>query len=207
MRDASWRTSGWKGTARCAPWCWRAWKSTRPACSRPLNEGVAGKAVVPAFKEPPVRRSFFRFWLFAGVLAADQASKLAVRHFLPPGTSYPVLPPWLFLTHVANPGAAFGLLPHRTWLSIGVSVVVLLAAGALPLFWRQAPGKVRTGLAALAAGTLGNLVDRLAAGRVVDFIDLRVWPVFNLADVAVVAGLGLVAWVWLGGEGQCRGRK
>lgn len=163
--------------------------------------------MVPALKEPPVRRGFFRLWLFAGVLAADQLSKLAVRYFLPPGTSYPVLPPWLFLTHVANPGAAFGLIPYRTWVLVGVGGAVLLAAGALLLFWRQAPGRARTGLAVLAAGALGNLVDRLVAGRVVDFIDLRVWPVFNLADVAVVVGLGLVAWVWLGGEGTCRRRK
>lgn len=160
--------------------------------------------MVAALKKPPARRSFFRFWLFTGVLAADQLSKLAVRHFLPPGTSYPVVPPWLFLTHVANPGAAFGLIPYRTWVLVGVGGAVLLAAGALLLFWRQAPGRARTGLAVLAAGALGNLADRLAAGRVVDFIDLRVWPVFNLADVAIVVGLGLVAWGWLGGKGTCR---
>ena len=157
--------------------------------------------MVPALKKPPARRGFFRWWLFIGVLAADQLSKLAVRHFLPPGTS------WLFLTHVANPGAAFGLLPHRTWVLVAVGGVVLLAAGALLLFWRNAPGSARTGLAVLAAGALGNLADRLVAGRVVDFIDLRVWPVFNLADVAVVVGLGLVASVWLGGGRTCRRRK
>jgi signal peptidase II len=77
-----------------------------------------------------------------------------------------------------------------------ISVTLLLVAGVLLAYKRLAAGRVlvKTGLGLVIGGALGNLVDRLRYGMVVDFLDFRVWPVFNLADSAIVAGAFLLAW-------------
>lgn len=134
--------------------------------------------------------------LLAGVtlatLAADQATKLAAVHWLADGASRPVAGSWLRLTLARNPGGAFGLLPQSTVYLIAASAVI---AVVLLLYARTALAHSRlltTALALLLGGALGNLVDRVRLGHVVDFIDLRVWPVFNIADIAITVGVALI---------------
>jgi len=122
------------------------------------------------------------------VLGLDQASKALVRVFLPVGKSVDL---WVFLLRqVRNAGTAFGLLrgksPALFVASIAIFVVLLLA------LWRwgkteSAFFQVAVGL--IIGGALGNIIDRICLGEVVDFIDLRFWPVFNLADTAIVIGV------------------
>jgi signal peptidase II len=99
----------------------------------------------------------------------------------------------LQLTLTRNTGSAFGLISASAVLVVAgilVSVVVLayVAAGRLTARPRRA-----LPLGLVLGGSLGNLADRLRLGAVVDFIDLRVWPVFNVADIAITVGVGLLA--------------
>lgn len=129
------------------------------------------------------------------VLLLDQVTKLLVKSWLPEGASVPLFPGILYLTHVRNYGAAFGVLNNRTglfiWVTVVAMVVIIFAYRRLSVGNRSA---LRWALAMQFGGALGNLLDRLRAGYVTDFLDLRVWPVFNLADVAIVAGVILLGW-------------
>ena len=138
-------------------------------------------------------RDYGRFWgAAAAILLVDQLAKLAVRHWLSLGVSLPVIPRILDLTHVQNPGAAFGVFPGGTAAFLVVSLGVCSFLGAAGprlclgrplLFWA---------LSCQFGGALGNLLDRLVFGAVTDFLDFHVWPVFNLADCALTVGAGLL---------------
>lgn len=131
----------------------------------------------------------------AVVTGADQWIKALVTRAMPPGSSVPVIDGLLSLTHVQNRGVAFGLMP-------GIPpIVTMLAALTLVLLLAYNKGRQlrsrmsAVGLALMAGGAVGNLLDRIRYGFVVDYIDVHVWPVFNLADAAIVAGAGLVVLV------------
>jgi len=133
--------------------------------------------------------------LLVGLLiGGDQLSKWVVRAAFSPGYSVPVIPSVLHLTYVQNTGAAFGLFP-------GYAGALMILAAAV-VGWivlelrRQAPRTKggQLGLLLILGGAIGNLLDRLRFGYVVDFIDLRVWPVFNLADSAITIGVALLLW-------------
>lgn len=128
--------------------------------------------------------AFFLPALLVGV--ADQLTKLWVRSYLTVGESVPLLGP-VRLTHVANPGAVFGLPGHPLVLIALILVVlfVLLLTYHQPYFDSLL---LRPVLGMLLGGGVGNLIDRLRLGYVTDFVDLRVWPVFNLADSVIVVG-------------------
>lgn len=138
-------------------------------------------------------RPALRLAITAGtVLVVDQASKAAVRHWLPLGASRPLLDGVLALTHVRNTGAAFGIFPGAMAWFMLAAVVVL--AGIAFVWWRHAPSDPWTvvALGLIAGGAAGNLIDRALLGGVTDFFDLRVWPVFNVADVALDVGVAIV---------------
>ena len=112
-----------------------------------------------------------------------------------------VIPGFFRLTHTENTGAAFSRFadstaPWKTGLLIAFSVIALVVVSAL--LWKNQHAHVATGvgLSLIMGGALGNLWDRLARGRVIDFLLLYVrqyqWPVFNLADSAIVVGAGLL---------------
>jgi signal peptidase II len=112
-----------------------------------------------------------------------------------------VIPGFFRLTHTENTGAAFSLFadstaPWKTGLLIAFSVLALIVVSTL--LWKNHQTHVATGvgLSLIMGGALGNLWDRLARGRVVDFLLVYVkqyqWPVFNLADSAIVVGAGLL---------------
>jgi len=139
------------------------------------------------------------------VLLIDQASKFLVTARLGVGQSWE-LSPWLApvfqITHVTNTGAVFGLFPGAGNFFVVVSLVVIVA---LLIYYRQLPDGqllVRIALGLQLGGAVGNLVDRLRLGSVVDFIDLNFWPmhnwaVFNLADSSIVTGVFLLTLLML----------
>jgi len=134
------------------------------------------------------------FLTLALTLILDQMSKAAVQMFMDHGESIPVAPPFFYLTYILNPGAAFGLLAYQTPLFI--TITLLLTAGVL-LGYKRLPRErclLHYGLGLVIGGALGNLADRLRSGFVVDFLDFRVWPVFNLADMAIVTGACFLLW-------------
>lgn len=137
--------------------------------------------------------------VFAIVIALDQTTKWAVREAFHPGQSIPLIPNVLLLTHVRNEGAAFGLMPGFTPIFITTSLLVILGIGAFVVLRRPRAGWLVISLSLTSSGALGNLIDRsLHGGRVTDFIDPRVFPVFNVADIAIVCGVAmLAAWILL----------
>jgi signal peptidase II len=109
-----------------------------------------------------------------------------------PGESRLIVPHLFYLTYVQNTHGAFGLFGDRTWLLVAISVVVL---GIFYVAFREAAAQsllVRIAFGAILGGALGNIIDRLQRHFVVDFIDVRVWPVFNLADSFITIGVALL---------------
>ncbi|MBQ3135408.1 MAG: signal peptidase II [Oscillospiraceae bacterium] len=137
------------------------------------------------------------FILAAVLVAVDQLVKFLVSTNIPLGGSVPFLPYIMDLTYVKNTGCAFSMLEDHTWLLAVVSAVisVVLAVALAKRFFRHPIG--RTALALLLAGAVGNLIDRVVLGHVVDmfrtlFID---FAVFNVADICVVVG-GIAAAIY-----------
>ena len=129
------------------------------------------------------------------VLAVDQASKVLVRQLLiSPGNSVPLPGGWVHLTYVENRGSAFGLFQNQTLFFIVVGVLVV---GGILVGQRFIPAH-STALALCfgmqLGGAAGNLLDRVRFGHVFDFIDLGWWPVFNVADSAIVVGVAILAY-------------
>ncbi len=137
------------------------------------------------------------FFLFFGIILVDQIVKLIVRLNMMPGESIPLVPQVLHFTYVLNPGAAFGILENQRMFFIVAGIFILLAALLLyPRLKRQNPW-LRYGCIALLGGAVGNLIDRIHNGLVVDFLDFRIWPVFNIADIAIVGGVGCMLYAIL----------
>ena len=127
--------------------------------------------------------------LFFVLLALDQLVKLLVMTTMTPGESVPVIKGIFHITYVLNPGAAFGMLPHQSWFFILAGAAMIAAfCFYYPRLKRQ-DGYFHYGCVALLAGAVGNLIDRIRSGLVVDFFDFRIWPVFNIADIAIVLGV------------------
>lgn len=131
------------------------------------------------------------------VLLLDQFTKHLVLRMMTPEQSIPLITGVFHLTFVRNPGAAFGMFAYQTRFFIAVTVIVI---GLLILYSRQIRGDSRWARIALGlqlGGAVGNLIDRVRWGRVIDFLDFRVWPVFNVADSAIVVGaLVFVILIW-----------
>lgn len=128
----------------------------------------------------------------AGVYVLDRVTKLLAESSLQDRPPIDLIPGVLQLRFTTNPGGVFGLFGSVPWLFVGISVVVI---GAVVLIsTRLTTTTSAVGLGLVLGGAAGNLTDRLVrgpglAGEVVDFIDLQVWPVFNLADSAIVLGV------------------
>lgn len=132
-------------------------------------------------------------------VVADQVSKYLVRTALPLHVPVWIVPGLLALDHVQNEGAAFSLLQGQRVFFIVTALVVL---GTISyVWWRYRPTSMwaNVALGLVAGGAVGNLVDRAWRGTVTDFIDPRVFPVFNVADSAIVVGVAvLVVWLIFG---------
>lgn len=139
------------------------------------------------------------YGLAAGVIVLDQLSKAVVLALLRTGDSVPVTP---FFNWVLtwNPGAAFSFLADsggwQRWFFTGLA---LLVGGWIAWLLRQPQPRAQAGaLALILGGALGNAIDRVRFGAVVDFVDLHVagwhWPAFNVADSAICVGAALLIW-------------
>lgn len=128
--------------------------------------------------------------LFIGFLAIilDQLVKIYVVSNMRIGESIPVIEDIFHLTYVLNPGAAFGILENQRWFFITICVAILLGVAIFYKSIRRECAMFRYGLGLLLGGAVGNLIDRIQNGLVVDFLDFRIWPVFNIADIAICVG-------------------
>ena len=134
----------------------------------------------------------------AVVLAADQVTKAIVRSSLGPDAVRHLLP-GIKLVHEQNSGVAFSLL---TGSEAGVIVITLIVVTAVLVFFARHRDRAWMWLACglVAGGAFGNLIDRVRAGSVTDFVKLPDWPAFNLADSAIT--LGVVALFLIVGFGS-----
>jgi signal peptidase II len=156
--------------------------------------------------------------LFLGALLVsiplDQLTKEWITRSLGYADEIPVIAGFFHITHVRNPGAAFGVLaestePVRLFFFVGVALV---AIGLIFSFYRKlAPGDRFSALSLglILGGAVGNLIDRLRYGEVVDFLHFRLWggytwPDFNLADSFIVVGVILLVIELLATEGESR---
>jgi len=151
---------------------------------------------------------------FLIVLALDLATKIAIDAHLSYADRIPVIPGFFYITHVRNTGAAFGLFAdapqlYRMIFFISVS---LIAVGIIISFFRKlSPGDRLAALALglILGGAVGNLIDRIFRQEVIDFLHFRLWrgyswPDFNVADSAIVVGVGFLMLELLASEGEQR---
>lgn len=142
-------------------------------------------------------------WLgvIVAVVAADRALKYAIERYTSEGFRRELVPNVISLVHSVNPGMAFGLLSQSASKAVSLLLIASSMAVVLLLAWMLLVGRVgdfrsQAGLALIAGGAAGNLLDRLLHGGVTDFLELRagsfVWPAFNLADSAITIGALLV---------------
>lgn len=134
------------------------------------------------------------------ILPLDQLTKLAVEHYLPVYDVRVIIPGLLSLTHVENKGAAFGILAHHPFSGTIFTIVSIAAILLIVLYLaRSKSNEVRISicLSLALAGAIGNLIDRIRIGRVIDFIDFHYkgwhWPAFNVADASITIGIILLA--------------
>ena len=131
------------------------------------------------------------------VFIIDQLVKHLVVSTMHLGQSLPVIKGIFHITYVLNPGAAFGMLEHQRWFFILVALAAVLLGAAFYKKLQQESFLMRSGAGLLLGGAVGNLADRIQSGLVVDFLDFRIWPVFNIADIAICAGAGiLIVDIW-----------
>jgi len=146
--------------------------------------------------------NYLLLFIVAGaVIVADQWSKATVLAAMPLYHSKVVVPGFFHLTHVQNPGGAFGFMAAQSpWVrKLLFSVVATLAVGMIFYFYRQVPRSFRWlsfALALILGGAVGNLIDRFRFGQVVDFLDVFIegighWPTFNVADSAITVGIAI----------------
>lgn len=134
------------------------------------------------------------------VWLADQASKLYVVRNLALGEVWapiPSLERFFTFTRTTNTGAAFGLFPNVGGLFVLIAIGVIIG---IVMFYPRLPTEhriVQVALGLQLGGALGNLTDRLTRGSVVDFLDFKFWPIFNVADSAIVVGVLILAFYLL----------
>jgi len=130
------------------------------------------------------------------VVLIDQFSKFLALHYLSPQNPVSLIPQVLDLTLVKNPGVAFGLFSGYTpvlFAVITVSLIFLfvMANRSHGVATHGGSAADRWALSLILGGAIGNWIDRLRFGAVIDFLDFRIWPVFNIADTAITIGVCL----------------
>lgn len=147
------------------------------------------------------RKTLFLVFISGGIIILDQITKVIVEKRFELYESIVVLEGFFSLTYILNPGAAFGFLADqnptfRMIFFLSVSVIALVLLGA---FFRDTAVEDTIGLTAISllfGGAIGNLIDRIRLGEVIDFLDFYIkqyhWPVFNVADSAITIGISLL---------------
>jgi signal peptidase II len=128
------------------------------------------------------------------VLALDQLTKFLVTHCLALHGSIPVVKGIFSITLIRNRGAAFGILKNQFYLFVSVSIITIIFI-YLFLKHNRENQPYSFPLSLILGGALGNLIDRVFFGYVIDFLDFHIWPVFNIADSAITCGTLILGWL------------
>lgn len=146
-----------------------------------------------------IENKYTKLLLVAGtIIVLDQITKAYILNHFPLYSSMPVIPGFFNITHIQNPGGAFGFMANqgagvRSILFLFVSAI---AVGVIFFFYKTTPGRdkwITTALSLIFGGAIGNLIDRVRFGKVIDFLDVYAqnlhWPAFNVADSAITIGI------------------
>jgi signal peptidase II len=135
----------------------------------------------------------FYYLIVVLIAAIDQITKFQIVSQLELFDRIPVIDGIFTITHIRNTGAAYNLLSQVPWLLIIVPGLVMLAGLVfLGMRYKQSPRLLLMAVSMVIGGGLGNLIDRIAKGYVVDFFDIQIIPVFNMADIFICTGCGLL---------------
>ena len=131
------------------------------------------------------------------IIFIDQLTKFLIKTNFQPIQSLPLVNNIFHLTYIRNYGAGFGILQHQKWFLVIVSLIVI---GFIFYYINRMPEKeklLQTLTGFILGGTIGNLIDRISYDYVIDFLDFRIWPIFNFADSFVTIGIiGLIIYFW-----------
>ncbi|MBW2980774.1 signal peptidase II [Candidatus Woesearchaeota archaeon] len=130
-----------------------------------------------------------QFWLIVLVIIVlDQLTKFIIKSNMSVSQSIPAIKNIFHITYIQNTGAGFGILQNQQsmliWVSIFVIGVILYNYDKIPKGWF-----INSSVAFILGGTVGNLIDRVMLRYVIDFLDFRIWPAFNIADSALTLGV------------------
>ncbi len=139
--------------------------------------------------------------LMVGLVVLDQVSKILIVNNLSLGESVDLIPGVFRFTYIQNKGAAFGSFDDARWVFMILSTVAIIGI-LVYLYWKKPQNKLMvSALVLIVAGGVGNMIDRIYLGYVIDFLDFCAFPklwmwIFNVADVCVCVGAGLLA-LWM----------
>jgi signal peptidase II len=133
------------------------------------------------------------------ILSLDQATKIYLSRILRLNESIPVIKNFLDITMVHNRGAAFGIFRNQVYLFI-ISAILAILLVVFNLKNNKHNKYYLISLSLILAGAIGNLIDRVRLGYVIDFLNFHFWPVFNVADSAITIGAVMLAWAIFKGK-------
>ena len=128
------------------------------------------------------------------VIIFDQLTKYYVVSNFYLGESVPVIENIFHWTYLLNPGAAFGMFEGSRWFFVVIAIGVLVGIWYMKDEINEGGWMMQYGAALFGGGAIGNLIDRARSGLVIDFFDFRIWPVFNVADIAICVGVAMILW-------------
>jgi signal peptidase II len=133
------------------------------------------------------------------VLVLDRITKLVIQHNLAHNDHVSVLGDLLWIDHTQNSGIAFSLARSQGGVVFVFDIIAILFIAYLASRAPRGEPWLRVGLGLVLGGAVGNVIDRVLAGSVTDFIDFRIFPVFNVADIGITIGALIIAWrLWSG---------
>ena len=137
--------------------------------------------------------SYMFYIIIVLIVLLDQGSKLFIQSTMDLNNSIAVIDGIFSITYIHNTGAAFSVLEGKTFFLILVQILVILAIFVY-MIWKGSSlhWTFKTSMALIVGGGLGNLIDRVNNGYVVDFLHFHFWPIFNIADISVCCGCGLL---------------
>ena len=128
------------------------------------------------------------------VIIFDQLTKYYVVSNFYLGESVPVIENIFHWTYILNPGAAFGMFEGSRWFFVVIAIGVLVGIWYMKDEINEGGWMMQYGAALFGGGAIGNLIDRARSGLVIDFFDFRIWPVFNVAYIAICVGVAMILW-------------
>ena len=132
------------------------------------------------------------YLLISIIVFMDQIIKYYIINNFSHGQSLAIIKNIFHLTYVKNTGAAFGILKNANNFFIIVSIIIILFLLFYRYYYFKSNIYINMSIGLIIGGAVGNLIDRILLNHVVDYLDFRIWPVFNLADSAIVVGAGFL---------------